>query len=68
MNYLRWLLTVLLAWGATGPGPAQVTRTANRPEQEHLLLDSLVNKFGDSENKIASLVYYNLILIISELG
>ena len=35
MNYLRWLLTVLLAWGATVPGPAQVTRTANRPEQEH---------------------------------
>ena len=34
MNYLRWLITVFLAWGATVPGPAQITRTANRPEKE----------------------------------
>ena len=34
MNYLRWLITVFLAWGATVAEPAQVTRPANRPEKE----------------------------------
>ena len=34
MNYQRCLLTLILSWGATVPGPAQVTRPANRPEKE----------------------------------
>ena len=34
MYYLRWLTTFLLIWGITVPGPAQVTRTENRPAKE----------------------------------
>ena len=34
MYYLRWLIAFLLVGGATVPGPAQVTQTANQPEKE----------------------------------